>query len=103
LERLDIRRKRACAYLHSPDPDYAANAKVAYLHACWQRVLAEPERYVLLYLDEFAFERQPSLACAYAYEARGRVCPLARHSYRSNTRCRGLGALNALTGQVLYC
>ncbi len=99
LERLDIRHKRPRAYLHSPDPNYAA--KVAYLQECWQRLLVEPERYVLLYLDEFAFERQPTLACA--YEARGRPSPLARFSYRSNTQCRGLGALNALSGAVLYC
>lgn len=98
LERLGIRRKRARAYLHSPDPDYAA--KVAYLHRCCQQVQADPQRFVLLYLDEFAFERQPSLSTA--YEACGRHNPLARLSYRSNTQCRGLGALNALTGQVLY-
>lgn len=99
LHRLGIRSKRARAYLHSPDPNYAA--KVAYLHHCWQQVQQQPTRYVLLYLDEFSFERQPSLA--QAYEAQGAVCPLARSSYRSNTQCRGLGALNALTGQVLYC
>lgn len=99
LQRLGIRAKRARAYLHSPDPDYVA--KVAYVRHCWQRTVTQPNRFVLLYLDEFAFERQPSLARA--YEAQGRVYPLAQRSYRSNTRCRGLGALNALTGQVLYC
>lgn len=99
LHRLGIRHKRARAYLHSPDPDYAA--KVAYLRTCWQQVQTDPERFVLLYLDEFAFERQPSLSNA--YEACGRATPLARFSYRSNTQCRGLGALNARTGQVLYC
>lgn len=99
LARLGIRSKRARTYLHSPDDDYAG--KVAYLNACWQAVKTDPLRCVLLYLDEFAFERQPSLAVA--YEARGPVAPLARLSYRSNTTCRGLGALNALTGQVHYC
>ena len=98
LHRLGIRYKRARDYLHSPDRDYAA--KVAYIQACWQRVYAEPERYVLLYLDEFAFERQPTLS--QAYEVQGPICPLANLSHRSNTQCRGLGALNALTGQVLY-
>jgi transposase len=99
LLRLGIRRKRARAYLHSPDPDYGA--KVAYLQQCWQQVQADPVRYVLLYLDEFAFERQPSLSVAYA--ARGSKTPLAHWSYRTNTQCRGLGALNALTGQLTYC
>ena len=99
LERLGIRRKRARDYLHSPDPDYAA--KVAYVQQCWQQTLAEPARLVLVYLDEFAFERQPSLADA--YEARGPACPLARLSHHRNNQCRGLGALDASSGQVVYC
>jgi len=99
LQRLGIRRKCARDYLHSPDPNYVA--KVDYLEQCWQQVQAEPERRVLLYLDEFGFERQPTRAPA--YEAMGHVQPLARRSPRSNTQCRGLGALNALTGQVTYC
>lgn len=98
LERLEIRRKRARAYLHSPDPAYSD--KVAYLKQCWQQARQDPERCVFLYLDEFAFERQPSLA--QAYEAKGPHYPLARYSTRSNTQCRGLGALNAFTGQVHY-
>lgn len=98
LQRLGIRYKRARDYLHSPDREYTA--KVAYIQDCWQRVCAEPEHYILLYLDEFAFERQPTLS--QAYETQGPRCPLAYHSQRSNTQCRGLGALNALTGQVLY-
>ena len=98
LLRLGIRRKRARHYLHSPDPDYGA--KVAYLQACWQRVQSDPARRVFLYLDEFAFERQPRLACA--YETQGHHQALARLSYRSDTQCRGVGALNAMTGQVTY-
>ena len=98
LARLGIRHKRARAYLHSPDEHYIA--KVAYLQECWQTVVARNQHLVLVYLDEFAFERQPSLASAYA--ARGSKQPLARLSYRTNTLCRGLGALNVLTGQLTY-
>ena len=96
LLKLGIRRKRARYYLQSPDPHYAA--KVAYLQACWQHVQSDPQRWVLVYLDEFAFERQPRLASA--YESQGHHPALARLSYRSDTQCRGVGALNALTGQV---
>jgi len=98
LQRLGIRYKRARDYLHSPDRDYAD--KVSYIQACLEMTRAEPEHYVLLYLDEFAFERQPTLERT--YEEQGSICPLAYLSHRSNTQCRGLGALNALTGQVLY-
>jgi transposase len=98
LKRLGIEYKRARDYVHSPDRHYPA--KVGYLTLCRMRAWYEPERYVFVYLDEFTFYRQPSLA--QAYEARGHVQPLARQSYRSNTRCRGIGALNAVTGQVTY-
>ena len=98
LVRLGIRRKRARAYLHSPDPDY--NAKVAYLHSCQEQARTHPEHVVLVYLDEFAFERQPTLSSAYVAQASKQ--PLAQLSYRSNTQCRGVGAINALTGQLTY-
>ncbi|MBZ0280317.1 MAG: IS630 family transposase [Anaerolineae bacterium] len=98
LDRLKISYKRARDYLHSPDREY--REKVAYLQQCLQQTLDAPERYVLVYLDEFGFERQPSLS--WAYSQRGSNFPLARRSCRSNTQCRGIGALNALTGQLTY-
>lgn len=98
LKRLGIVYKRGRQYLHSPDPNY--DAKLAYLLTCYEQVVCQPERYVFLYLDEFSFYRQPSVANA--YELRGDYQPLAQQSYRSNTRCRAMGALNALTGQVTY-
>lgn len=98
LDRLGISYKRARDYLHSPDRDYAA--KVAYMQQCLEQTLSESERYVLLYLDEFGFERQPTHS--WAYTARGTALPLARRSQRTNTLCRGVGALNALTGQLTY-
>jgi len=98
LDRLKISYKRARDYLHSPDREYGA--KVAYLQQCLQQTLHEPERYVLVYLDEFGFERQPTHS--WAYTERGTTFPLARRSCRSNTLCRGIGALNAFTGQLTY-
>jgi hypothetical protein len=98
LKRLGISHKRARSYIHSPDPDY--EAKVSYLTLCHMRAWYDPERYVFLYLDEFTYTRQPALA--HAYEQRGRYQPLARRSYRSDTQFRGIGALNAITGQVTY-
>lgn len=98
LKRLGIRHKRARDYIHSPDPNY--EAKVSYLTRCHMRAWYDPARYVFLYLDEFTYTRQPALA--HEYEQRGRYQPLARRSYRSDTQCRGIGALNAITGQVTY-
>jgi hypothetical protein len=99
LKRLDIGLKRGRQYIHSPDPQYAE--KVAYLQTCTQQVLADPEHYVLVYLDEFSFYRQPSLDKDYCAKHTSTI-PLARRSVRSNTVCRGIGSLNALTGQLTY-
>lgn len=98
LKRLGIRFKRARAYIHSPDRAY--EAKVSYLTLCRMRAWYQPERYVFLYLDEFSYWRQPTLARA--YEQLGPHQALAYRSYQSDTQFRGLGALNAITGQVTY-
>jgi transposase len=98
LKRLGICFKRARSYVHSPDPDY--DAKVSYLFLCRMRAWYEPQRYVFLYLDEVTYTRQPTLDRA--YEARGHHQVLAHRSHKSDTQFRGIGALNALTGQVTY-
>lgn len=99
LQRLGIVKKQGRISLHSPDPHY--QAKLDYLTQCWQETLADPTHVSFLYLDEFSYYRQPTVAPA--YEQRGKQQWPAHLSHRSNTRCRGLGALNALTGQVHYC
>lgn len=98
LKRLGIRYKRARSYVHSPDPDY--DARMSYLTQCHMRAWYEPQRYVFVYLDEFTYHRQPTLASA--YEACGHHQALAHRSHKSDTQCRGIGALNAITGQVTY-
>ncbi len=98
LRRLGLSYKRARDYLHSPDPDY--EAKQAAIQQYLQRAHAEPHRYVFLYMDEFTFYRQPSLASAYADQ--GSKLPLAQRSYHSDTKGRVVAALNAGTGQVTY-
>jgi predicted Zn-dependent protease with MMP-like domain len=50
--------------------------------------------------DEFTYYRQPTLDRD--YEQMGEFQPLARRSYNSDTAFRGIGALNAITGQVTY-
>ena len=98
LKRLKISRKRAREYVRSPDPDYRARLEL--IEAVRRRVEETPERYVLLYLDELTYFRQP--AVSYDYAAQGHEQPLARRGYGTNTRFRTAAALNALTGQVTY-
>lgn len=98
LKRLGFSRKRAMNFIHSPDPDY---------HRKWEAILQafletvnHPEEVVLVFLDEFSYYRQPTLACA--YHATGHTLPFAFQVARSNTRTRLIAALNGLTGKVTY-
>jgi len=98
LKRLRISYKRGRSYVHSPDPHY--QEKMDMIAQCLLKAWYAPEKYVLLYQDEFTIYRQPSLDRD--YEQMGMIQPLARRSHRSNTEFRGIGALNGITGQVTY-
>jgi len=98
LKRLGISYKRGRSYVHSPDPHY--QQKMDMIAQCLLKAWYAPEKYALLYQDEFSIYRQPSLDRD--YEQMGKFQPLARRSHRSNTEFRGIGALNAVTGQVTY-
>lgn len=98
LRRLGIHYKRARSYIHSPDPDY--EEKLARVQEYIRQAEEEPERYVVLFQDELTYYRQPSEASA--YEAAGKVQPLARRSPHKNSQRRVAATLDALTGQVVY-
>lgn len=98
LQRLGIHYKRGREYVHSPDEHYLE--KLALIAAQRQRTQVEPERYVLIYVDELTYYQQPSLSSDYALQ--GHQQPLARRSYQRNRWFRVVAGLNALTGQVTY-
>lgn len=98
LKRLGISYKRGRDYIHSPDRFY--QQKLSLVELARFRAYYEPEHYILLYLDELTYYRQPSLS--QAYEQSGSAQPLAQRSHQSNTAFRVLAALNAITGQVDY-
>lgn len=98
LDQLAISYKRGRNYVHSPDPDY--EQKRAYIADCLDQVRRQPDRFVLLYLDECTYYRQPSLA--QAYEARGPDQMQANWGRFEQTGHRIIGALNALDARVHY-
>ena len=98
LDRLGIHYQRARDYVHSPDPHYAA--KLALIAERRAEAWAAPERYVLVWVDEAGYYRQPSLARA--YEQAGPRQPLAYRSYAANSQMRIVAALRAFTGQVTF-
>lgn len=98
LKRLGFSRKRAMNFIHSPDPEY---------HHKWKAILQafmdaanHPNEIVIVFLDEFSYYRQPTLACA--YHLTGNTLPYAFQVVRSNTRTRLIAVLNGLTGKVTY-
>lgn len=98
LKRLGFSRKRAMNFIHSPDPDYHRKWK-AILQA-FREALNHPDEVVIVFLDEFSYYRQPTLACA--YHSTGKTLPYAVQVVRSNTRTRLIAVLNGLTGKVTY-
>ena len=96
LRRSGIHYKRGQLTLHSPDPSYAR--KRQRMAEVEEQVRAQPDRFVLLYLDEMTYTRQPTVANAYAPS--GATQPTARLGYRPNSENRILAAVNALTGRV---
>ena len=94
LRRLGGRYKRGRQYLHSPDPAYPA--KLARLRCTLGLARWNPERYVVLFSDEFTYYRRPSLAQGYALV--GQDAPRADQGWRVNCGRRIVGSLNALTG-----
>jgi transposase len=98
LQALKIRYKRGRHYVHSPDPEYVLKRDRA--KACVQAARQFPQQVLTYYLDELSFYRHPTVAQAW-YPA-GHNQPLARRSHRSNVYHRILGALNAVTGQVIF-
>jgi hypothetical protein len=98
LERLGISYKRGRYCIYSPDRYYEDKRSQLQLHLL--RAYYEPERYVFIYLDEFSYYRQPTLA--EAYELKGHFQPRAWLSHQSDNHFRLIGGLNALTGQVTY-
>lgn len=98
LHRLRLHWKRGRDHVHSPDPDY--QAKVNWIATLRLQVRQSAGKQVLLYLDEMTYYRQPSVG--YQYELAGTDRPHAHQSYRSNTKTRLVGALDACLGRVLF-
>jgi hypothetical protein len=97
LRRYDLRYKRGCAYVHSPDPDY--DLKLAYIAAARRQVEHKAETMALVYVDELTYSRRPSVARAYA--PKGAAAARVETGYRSNPQRRIAAALDVQTGRLL--
>lgn len=101
LRRLKLSYKRGRQHLHSPDPDY--DQKLAAVLKVLKQARETPGQVVLLYSDEKTVYRQPQAASAWYQEGSGgNRQPLAELSCRSNTKWRLAGAVNAVSGQLVW-
>ena len=98
LKRLGFSRKRALNFIRSPDPEYRAKWQ-AVLRA-YMEAVSQPDKVVILFLDELTYYRQPSKAPA--YHSRGKTQPRAIEVAGYNTKTRLVAVLNAITGRVTY-
>lgn len=98
LRRLGIHYKRGRRYVHSPDPEY--DEKMARLAQIRAQVAAEPERFVLLYEDEFSYYRRPTVG--YNYAPAGSDAPRANQGLGGKRYYRIAGSLDVQTGRF-FC
>lgn len=97
LKRCGIRLKRGRDYVHSPDAHYLA--KLADIVAALEKARHAKGGVILVFLDEFSFYRQPTLARDWGVRGAANQ-PLAQRSLQANTCGRVIAGLNAISGQT---
>jgi hypothetical protein len=97
LKRFGIRLKRGRAHVHSPDPHYLE--KLADIVAALAEAITSKGRVILVFLDEFSFYRQPTLARDWCVMGAAKP-PLAQRSLQADRCGRIIGGLNATSGQT---
>ena len=99
LRRLNIRYKRGREYVHSPDPQY--DEKLRAIERAKAQVQTDPQRYVLLYQDEFTYYRRPSLAQGYGVAGKDDL--RANQGFLPNRKRRIAASLDITSGRVMAC
>jgi transposase len=95
LQRCGLKLRSAAVQHYSPDPEYLT--KVFRLKKALREAARNPRTVAALFMDEFGYTRWPDPARDWSG-----VTPLARRSPTNNQQWRTIGALNALSGKVLY-
>ena len=84
---------------YSPDPEY--KPKLRRLKRCLRKAAKNPDRVVLVFLDEMGYSCWPEPGRGWIGEAPAEP-PWADRQKSDNHLWRVIGAMNALTGQVHY-
>ena len=99
LQRLPLHLKRGRPYTASPDP--WLSKKIRRLRGVLGYCRGHQQSAVIVSVDEFSFYRQPLVKKAWWRVGR-REQPCTRRSQKSNTKGRIVGALNCVTGKLVY-
>jgi len=97
LHRHRIRLRHGRPQLYSPDPAY--QVREASLHRVLRRVAANPDRCVVLFLDEFTVSHWPLVAPDWCVLPGPPPC--AQRTAPGERRTRIVGALDGISGRVL--
>lgn len=95
LHRQGFRLRSSLVQHYSPDPDYLA--RQAYLLQVLHCAVADPLRYIVLFIDEMGYYRWPQGAKDWAQKP-----PVEDRKKSKQQQWRLIGALNALNGKVQY-
>jgi transposase len=99
LQRLPLHLKRGRQYTESPDLWF--QRKIRRLRGVLGYCRTHQQRAVLVAVDEFSFFRQPLVKKAWWRVGR-REQPVIKRSQKSNTKGRIVGAVNCVTGRLVY-
>jgi transposase len=97
--RLGAKLRSGRVQQYSPDPEY--KSKLRRLKRCLRKAAENPERVVLVFLDEMGYSCWPEPGLDWIGEPPD-PAPLADRQESGNHLWRIIGAMNALTGQVNY-
>jgi transposase len=98
-KRVGAKLRSARVQQYSPDPEY--QGKLRRLKRCLRKAAEDPDRVVLVFMDEMGYSCWPDPARDWIGEVPAPP-PLADRQESDNHLWRIVGALNALTGQVNY-
>ena len=99
LQRLPLHLKRGRPYTASPD--LWLSKKIRRLRGVLGYCRSHQHSAVIVSLDEFSFYRHPLVKKAWWRVGR-REQPVVKRAQKSNTRGRIVGALNCVTGKLVY-
>lgn len=98
LKRLGFSRKQALGFMRSPDPFF--QLKLRSISQAFMHALQHPDRAAILFQDEMSYEHKPTTR--HAWGVTGRSQPRVAYAPKANRLTRIGGAMDGITGQLIY-